>query len=67
MDLFGKLVCLVISGLVTHFFYKLHEGAISRGKYYRSRWSGEYTLWSIPFYISFVFTAIFVVAVLEYF
>ena len=64
MVFLNRLLALVVSGFLTFLFYKLQERAISKGNFIRSRWSGKLTLWSLPFYFSFIFTAIFAAAFL---
>ena len=60
-----RLLGLGVSGSLAFLFYRLDERAAAKGNCIRSRWGGsKFTLWSLPFYFSFIFLLIFAAAVI---
>lgn len=63
----ARIIAAAVSVLCAILFYQLMQRDIRRGKYSFSRWGrSKQTLWDLPFYISFVFSAIFVAALLGF-
>ena len=66
MVFLNRLIAFAVSGSLAFLFYKLDERAISKGNYIRSWGRGKTTLWSFPFYFSFIFTLVFGAALLGF-
>ena len=54
MPFVRRLLLIVLFGSIAYLTYKLNEKAIDKGNYVRSWGNGKITLWSLPFYFSFI-------------
>lgn len=67
MEFIARIIAAVVSILCAFLFYQLMQRDIRRNKYSFSRWGrNKQTLWDLPFYISFVASAIFIAGLLGF-
>ena len=62
MYILNSVFGIIILGFVTYFTYKMDEKSISKGKYIKGLYGGKTTIWSLPYYFSFILLLIFIFA-----
>lgn len=65
MEILYSFIGIIVSVVCLKLFMTLHEKSIEKGNYVQSKWNGKFTIWSIPYYISFIVLGVSALPLLE--